>query len=172
MPTYRRLPGAYNQGCLWGILQGALSGLLVLSLKNPGYFYVAIVEGLFFYFVAGYFTTHRGGSSLRGIWAGFWAGIASTIVFWVIVLAGLLMQVLQYIQRIGLNVNDQQIFRTLYGTALQQTVPAVFNQPAGQQTNVGAVLLVSSCCAMTMGLIGGILGSVRLRARMRRKGYA
>lgn len=171
LPTYKRLPGAYNQGCLWGILQGVLSALLVL--QNSGYFYVAIVEGLLFYLVAGYFTAHKGGNSLRGIWAGFWAGIASTIVFWAILLSGLLVKLVQAARALNINVNDPQSLRTAYGLELQQAVPALFNHPAGQQGgNTVAPLIVGLLCAMGVGLLGGLLGTARFRARMRKKGYA
>ncbi len=171
LPNYKRLPGAYNQGCLWGILQGVLSALLVL--QNSDYFYVAIVEGLLFYLVAGYLTAHKGGSSLRGIWAGFWAGIASTIVFWAVLLSGLLVRLVQAAQTLNININDPQSWRTAYGLELQRAVPALFNHPAGQQGgNTLAPLIVGLLCAMGVGLLGGLLGSARFRARMRKKGYA
>lgn len=171
LPSYKRLPGAYNQGCLWGILQGALSALLVL--QNSGYFYVAIVEGLLFYLVAGYLTAHKGGSSLRGIWAGFWAGIASTIVFWAILLSGLLVKLVQSARALNININDPQSLQIAYGLELQRAVPALFNHPSGQQGgNTLAPLIVGLICAMGVGLLGGLLGAARFRARMRKKGYA
>jgi serine/threonine protein kinase len=171
MPNYKRLPGAYNQGCLWGILQGVLSALLVL--QNSGYFYVAILEGLLFYLIAGYFTAHKGGSSLRGIWAGFWAGIASTIVFWAVLLSGLLVRLVQSARYLGININDPQSLRDAYAIELQQAVPALFNHPSGQQGGNALVpLIVGLLCAMAVGLLGGLLGTARFRARMRKKGYA
>jgi uncharacterized membrane protein len=153
------------------MLQGVLSAVLVL--KNPGTFYVAIVVGLLFYLVAGYFTTRKGGSSLRGIWAGFWSGIISTAVFWVVLLIGLLVQVVQLAQRLHLNINDQQTLRDTYGNALHQAVPLFSGHAAGPQgSSVVSYLVVSLLFAMGFGLLGGVLGVARLRSRMRGKGYA
>ncbi|HEY6539484.1 MAG TPA: protein kinase, partial [Ktedonobacteraceae bacterium] len=72
-PRNKPPASAYNQGCLWGLAQGICAALLVLSMKNSADSNVllAVVEGFFFYFLAGLLTTRRGGSFLRGIWAGF-----------------------------------------------------------------------------------------------------
>jgi serine/threonine protein kinase len=172
-PTYRPLPGASSQGCLWGLLQGVLSALLLLSLKNPGYFNVAILEGLCFYLVAGYFTTRKGGSSWRGIWAGFWSGIASTIVFWLVLFIGLLVRVVPRL-RLDTNAGPGQSPTSNLGpelsAALQQVAPALTSHTSSQQSVVTS-LLVGLLCAMGIGLLGGYLGTLRFRARMRRKGY-
>src|SRR5579871_2731772 len=98
MPNYKPLPGAYNQGCLWGLLSGALSAALILTSKNQPNFFVTTAMGLLFYLVAGFFTARKGGSSFRGAWAGFWAGISSTIIFWAVLVIGLLVQVARLVQ--------------------------------------------------------------------------
>lgn len=181
-PTYKSLPNPINQGCLWGMLQGILSALLVLStiattsLKNPGTVYVAIVMGLFFYVVAGFFTTHKGGIALRGIWAGLWGGISSTAVFWTVFVIGLIIKLEPFLKQNASNsspVNQANDFWQKFGIDIKQVTSLLFNHSTTQQNNNSPIvyLAVGLICAMTAGLLGGILGAARLRARMRKKGY-
>ncbi len=88
-------------------------------------------------------------------------------------LSGLLVKLVQAARALNININDPQSLRTAYGLELQQAVPALFNHPSGQQGgNTLAPLVVSLLCAMGVGLLGGLLGTARFRARMRKKGYA
>lgn len=170
--SYKALPGAYNQGCLWGLLQGICGALLVLSAKNQPNSNVtlAVVEGFFFYFLAGVFTTRRGGSSLRGLWAGFWAGIFSTIVFWVAFFVGLLIQVAQYYRQ-NAGLPGQSDVATYIGQQFHSIVDVLANAQNAQQSGGRGVityLVVGLIVAMLLGLGGGLLG--RLWAR--RRGFA
>lgn len=67
---YRALPGPFNQGCLWGLLQGFLSALILVTGQHDIFFVLGIVEGWFFYFLAGFFTTRHGGPVTRALRAG------------------------------------------------------------------------------------------------------
>jgi hypothetical protein len=173
---YKALPGPYNQGCLWGLVQGICAALLVLSMKNSANSSVllAVVEGFFFYFLAGLLTTRKGGSSLRGIWAGFWSGIFSTIVFWVVFLVGLLIQVVQ-IYRQSATAPDQPSppfdVAAYVGLRFHQVVDTLANQQNGQQSAGGGgrgviiYLVVGLVVAMLLGWGGGLLGSMWARRR-------
>ncbi|MGH2498343.1 MAG: serine/threonine protein kinase [Ktedonobacteraceae bacterium] len=168
----KALPGSYNQGCLWGLLQGICAALLVLSMKNQpnSNVTVAVVEGFFFYFLAGVFTTRRGGSSLRGLWAGFWSGIFGTIVFWVAFFVGLLIQVAQYYRQ-NAALPGQTDVATYIGVQFHRIVDGLANSQNAQQNGArGAItyLVVGLVIAMLLGLCGGLLG--RLWAR--RRGFA
>lgn len=167
-PRYKPLPGAYNQGCLWGLVQGVCAALIVLSVKNSASpnVLLAVVVGFFFYFLAGFLTTRRGGTFLRGIWAGFWSGIFSTIVFWAAFVIGLFVQVVQLYQR------GQSVDVAAYlGFKVQQVVAALANQqntqPFGGAAGRGLVgyLVVGLVVAMALGLGGGLVGSMWARKR-------
>ncbi len=172
VPTYRALPSPFSQGCLWGLLQGVCAALIILSLKKEVYFYLAIFEGLFFYLLAGFFTARKGGSSFRGAWAGFWSGIFSTIVFWAVLLVGILVL---WAQRIQFNANAARLAgqpfdpKTAPGRAFQQVV-ATFGIYSSTQTQQGnsslTVLLIGGLlCAMVLGWIGGMLGTSRFKRK-------
>lgn len=165
---YKRPASAYNQGCLWGLAQGVCAALIVLSMKNSAdpNVLLAVVEGFFFYFLAGLLTTRRGGSFLRGIWAGFWSGIFSTLVFWAAFLVGLVVQMIQvYKQGLTLDV------AAYMGTRFQQIASALANQQYAQQFGSAGVrglftyLVAGLVVAMTLGLGGGLLGSMWARRR-------
>ncbi|HVB74777.1 MAG TPA: protein kinase [Ktedonobacteraceae bacterium] len=168
--NYKALPGAYNQGCLWGMLQGICAALIVLNMRNSSSIYMAIAEGFFFYFVAGLLTARKGGSSLRGIWAGFWAGIFSTIVFWSAILVGVVVEVARRIQLNGIATGQQgqQLNPfTNFGQALQLVVPALANQQNMQQRGGSIIvyLVAGLLIAMLLGWIGGAVGSIWARRR-------
>ena len=177
IPNYKPLPGAYNQGCLWGLLSGALSAALILTSKNQPNFYVTTAMGLLFYLVAGFFTTRKGGSSFRGAWAGFWAGISSTIIFWVVLVVGLLVQVARLVQN---DTNAARLNRQPFNINTElsrdfQLVTSNLGLHSSTQSGNSAIityLAAGLLCAMALGWVGGMLGSMRFRARMRRKGYA
>ena len=173
---YRPLPSPFTQGCLWGLLQGLLAALIVLLLKKDAYFYVAIVEGFLFFILAGFLTTRKGGKLSRGAWAGFWAGIVSTIVFWVVAAVGFAVLVSQRIAAdtaaatrngsylkpdVELNYALRVVGSTL---PIHPTVPS-------SGTNVAIFLIGGLLCAIGFGLLGGVLGKSRFRAKMRKRGY-
>ena len=176
IPEYRPLPSPVSQGCLWGLTQGLLAALIVLIMKKEVYFYVAIVEGFLFFMLAGFLTTHKGGRSLRAIWAGFWAGTVSTVIFWIVVAVGFAVLVSQNIalqtaraQRNGIPQNPGLELHNAI-TVVGATLPV---HPATPQAGSnGVVFLVGGLlCAIVFSLIGGIFGTSRFRAKMRRRGY-
>lgn len=169
------LPSATGQGCLWGLLQGVLSALLLLLVKKEASFYVGILMGLLFYLVAGYFTTRRGGNAVRGGWAGLWAGFVSTLTFWIVLLIGLLIQLTNRINaderaaRLhGGNVPQNEIQR-----AWQAVMPTFSSHPAAQspppQTQLLIFLLAGIVFAFLSGLLGGFLGRSRHRVRLQKR---
>lgn len=172
---YRPLPSPFSQGCLWGLLQGLLAALIVLILKKDFYFYVAIVEGFLFFMLAGFLTTRKGGKSIRGAWAGFWAGVVSTLVFWVVAIVGFAVLVSQRIaadtvaaQRNGSPLPDRELNQALQ--AVSASLPIHPTSPSSG-TNVVILLIVGLLCAIGFGLLGGKLGKLRFRAKMQKRGY-
>lgn len=167
----RPLPGAFNQGCLWGLLQGVLAALIVLILRKEADFYIAIATGFVFYFIAGTLTTHRGGKSSRGAWAGFWAGIISAIMFWVSMGIGLFNLVLQRtiaLQHLGITPHPDIEFNRIW----RLVMPVVFNHPIVQMRPwvVLAIFLSSGLLlAIGFGWLGGILAKENGKANKRAK---
>jgi serine/threonine protein kinase len=174
IPEYRPLPSSFGQGCLWGLVQGLLAALIVLVMKKEVYFYVTIVEGFLFFMLAGFLTTRKGGKSFRAVWAGFWAGTVSTIMFWIVLSVGFAVLVSQNIalqtaraQRNGILQNPgQELYNAI--TAVGSMLPV---HPAAPQTgsNVVVFLVGGLLCAIVFSLIGGILGTSRFRKKMRRR---
>ncbi|HXZ04073.1 MAG TPA: serine/threonine-protein kinase [Ktedonobacteraceae bacterium] len=176
MPEYRPLPSSFNQGCLWGLAQGLLAAFIVLIMKKEVFFYVAIIEGFLFFLLAGFFTTRKGGKSLRAIWTGFWAGIVSTVTFWSVIAIGFAVLVSQNIARQTSNAQQNGSLQDA-GKELQNAITAVgatfpfhpaIHQPG---TNVVVFLIGGLLCAIGFSLVGGILGTSRFRAKMRKRGY-
>jgi serine/threonine protein kinase len=173
---YRPLPSPISQGCLWGLLQGLLAALIILILKKDVYFYVAIVEGFLFFMLAGFLTTRKGGKLSRGAWAGFWAGIVSTVVFWVVAAVGFAVLVSQRIavdtaaaQRNGSYLNpDTELNYAL--RVVGSTLP-IHPAPPSSGTNVAIFLIGGLLCAIGFGLLGGVLGRSRFRAKMQKRRY-
>ena len=164
LQTNKSLPNASSQGCLWGVVQGILATLIVLTLRQQVAFYLATLLGFGFYVLAGYLTTHRGGSSLRGGWAGYWTGLYSTLSFWGAL--GLSLAVL-YIQRV------QAISKTYHGdfgvvsrrawNAVQPAwpeIPALLpKQPS--IVNFLLLMLMGVAFAWLLGWVGGLIGQSR-----------
>jgi hypothetical protein len=176
IPDYRPLPSPVSQGCLWGLVQGVLAAFIVLIMKKDVFFYVAIVEGFLFFMLAGFLTTRKGGRTSRGAWAGFWAGIVSTVIFWIVVAVGFAVLVSQYIalqtaraQQSGTAQDPGTELHSAY-TVVWATLPI---HPAAPQpgTSVAVFLIGGLLCAIGFGLVGGILGKARFRAKMQRRGY-
>jgi len=176
LPEYRPLPSPFSQGCLWGLVQGLLAALIVLIMKKEVYFYVAIVEGFLFFMLAGFLTTRKGGRSFRAIWAGFWAGFVSTVMFWIVVAVGFAVLVSQSIalqtaraQRNGIPQNPGLELKNAI-TAVGATLPVHPDAPQAG-SNVIVYLVGGLLCAIVFSLIGGILGTSRFRKKMQRRGY-
>ncbi|MHB8597125.1 MAG: serine/threonine protein kinase [Ktedonobacteraceae bacterium] len=171
MAPARPLPSEFNQGCLWGLIQGVLAALIILILRKEADFYIAIATGFVFYFIAGTLTTHRGGKSSRGAWAGFWAGIISTIMFWLSLGIGLFILVLQRtlaLQRLGLTPHPDIEFNRIW----RLVMPVVYNHPIVQM-RPGLVIAIFLTCglllAISFGWLGGILTKENYKASKRAK---
>ena len=167
------LPGSFNQGCLWGTLQGVLSALIVLFLHKEGSFYLALLEGFLFYLLAGFFTVRRGGGTYRGAWAGMWSGISSTIIFWLVFPLILIILLAQRIQLDTAYANSRGIilnFSQEFTHALQTVAPVLPNSNSTTQApTTGVVVYLGGglLCAIILGWIGGFLGKRSYRKRYR-----
>jgi serine/threonine protein kinase len=176
IPEYRPLPSPISQGCLWGLVQGLLAAFIVLIMKKEVYFYVAIIEGFLFFMLAGFLTTRKGGKTSRAVWAGFWAGTVSTVIFWIVVAVGFAVLVSQ---NIALQTARAQQNGTSpdAGTELQHAITVVGAtlpvHPATLQpgANVVVFLIGGLLCAIGFSLIGGIFGTSRFRTNMQRRGH-
>jgi serine/threonine protein kinase len=157
----RPLPSPFGQGCLWGLVQGVLSALL-LFWKGDGVILYAIIMGFLFYMLAGFFTTHRGGRIVRALRAGVWAGITSTLIFWIVVPIGLVIAIAQQAQKLVDQARSQGQF-----LSFNRAFSAVWNQvlpPRTASTDVRSIvtfLIVGLLCAMGFALLGGLLGYKR-----------
>ena len=167
------LPGAFGQGCLWGLVQGVLAALIVLILKREAYFYMAIFMGFLFYLLAGFRTTYKGGSFWRGGWAGLWSGITSTIIFWIVFGIGLLLLLSQRIsadtqaaQRSGTTLPPDEVDR-----ALKAAAPLFANHQGTQSTgsDLVALLIGGIILAVSFGVLGGVLGKFRYKDKLKRR---
>lgn len=161
-------PSAFGQGCLWGIVQGVLSALLIIFYPREEYFYLAILMGFMFYVFAGLITTHRGGGALRGAWAGLWAGVTSTLTFWCVLLAGI---VVQWAQRMPKGDSSPEragrIWREVFPEFLRRQTQAAVD---GQQGSPWLFWLLGGIAiAFALGLLGGFLGHAQFKARLTRK---
>jgi len=156
---YRALPGPFNQGCLWGLLQGVLSALILLALKKDIYFVLGVIEGFVFYFLAGFFTTRLGGSVMRALRAGFWAGVISTISYWIVLVVGLLVEAAPYVQ--NLTEAARRRGTSALALAINRIKPDIFagNPPSGSTNgSLLPLLLIGLACAMGCALLGGFVG--------------
>ena len=171
----RPLPTPFNQGCLWGLLQGVLAALLVVSLRQVAYFDLAILMGFGFYALAGFTTTRRGGSFLRGGWAGYWAGVTSTVVFWFTFCVGLLIRLSQYMRAhpVSQYGRGPRSVPTTLNDAVQAVLPEFPKYtPFPQQpliVNVAIILVAGVVIAFSLGCIGGIVGARRNKAKMAKR---
>ncbi len=160
---YKSLPSASSQGCLWGLVQGVLAAIIVLSLRQQASFYLATIIGFCFYVLAGYLTTYRGGGSLRGAWAGYWAGIYSTVSFWVALGLGLAITYIQQFQVISQHYHSKSGVVNISGLAWKATqiqLPDLPRLLPNQQfvVNLFALVLVGVVLAWLLGWVGGLLG--------------
>lgn len=163
------LPRPFQQGCLWGMLQGIISALLLLLFKRDIFFYLGIAEGLLFYLLAGFFTTRYGGAVTRALRAGFWAGIISTIFYWIVLPIGVVIEALTRVQEI-MNRNDSLTSSEAFQRAINQVKPGLFassSTPVTDQTLRPFLILlaIGLACAMGFALLGGLIG---LRSEGRR----
>lgn len=171
VPLHRHpLPRPFQQGCLWGMLQGVISALLLLFLKRDAFFYLGIAEGLLFYLLAGFFTTRYGGSVTRALRAGFWAGIISTIFYWIVLPIGVIIEALTRVQEI-MNRNDSLTSGEALQRAISQLKPDLFARSSASVSDqdwrsILILLAIGLACAMGFALLGGLIG---LRNEGRRK---
>ncbi|HLG61910.1 MAG TPA: serine/threonine-protein kinase [Ktedonosporobacter sp.] len=167
----RPLPTPFGQGCLWGLVQGVLSGLMVALMPKQEYFFLAIVMGFLFYMLAGFTATRRGGGSLRGAWAGYWAGIISTVMFWIVLFITITIRVAQFMQA-------QRRPATELGRIWRSFLPDILKQPPattqGQSPWSGLLILILGglLLAFILGWIGGMFGSSQYKANMQKKQVA
>ncbi len=165
-PVTRALPSPSNQGCLWGMVQGVLGALLVLIMRESIYFELATVMGFAFYVLAGFTTTRRGGTAFRGAWAGYWAGITSTGMFWFVLGVGLLIRMSQYMQS---SYGRGSVFRDILNNAWETVRPRfpdyilISSQPGW--VNLLVLLVGGLIVAFCLGGVGGILGRMRNQAK-------
>ncbi|HEY0757405.1 MAG TPA: protein kinase [Ktedonobacteraceae bacterium] len=175
-PTYPPVPGQHHakprpfqQGCLWGLLQGILSALILLLFLQDTFFYLGIAMGLLFYMLAGFFTTRRGGPATSALRAGFWAGIFSTIFYWIALPLGVLIKALPLVQAVTITGNSptpDQAFRQ----AIREAAPPIFinnflsnsDQPS---RSIAILLAIGLGCAMGCALLGGLIGLRNLNRR-------
>ncbi|HZO73492.1 MAG TPA: protein kinase [Ktedonobacteraceae bacterium] len=167
----RPLPTPFGQGCLWGLVQGVLSGLIVALMPKQEYFFLAIVMGFLFYMLAGFAATRRGGGSLRGAWAGYWAGIISTVMFWIVLFITITIRVAQFMQA-------QRRPATELGRIWRSFLPDILKQPPattqGQSPWSGLLILILGglLLAFILGWIGGMFGTSQYKANMQKKQVA
>jgi len=149
-----------------------LAAFIVLVLKREVYFYMAIFMGFLFYLLAGFRTTYKGGSFWRGGLAGLWAGITSTIIFWIIFGVGLLLLLSQRIsadtqaaQRQNTTLPHNEIDR-----ALKAIAPIIANHPTTQPSGSDVVtfLIAGIIVAVSFGLLGGVLGKLRYKDALKK----
>ncbi|HTI14845.1 MAG TPA: serine/threonine-protein kinase [Dictyobacter sp.] len=162
----RPLPRTANQGCLWGGLQGIVAALLVLSSHQGSAFYLATFIGFVFYLIAGFFTTRRGGGSLRGGWAGFWTGIYGTMTFWIAFGIGLLLQYLQQLTHLGPDLTPQAASMQAWNN-VKPAWPQIPYLLPQQSTfaNVIALMLIGCLIAWICGWVGGLIGNSQAGAQ-------
>ncbi len=168
----RPLPTPFGQGCLFGLIQAVLSVVLVLLIKKEPSFYLATFIGFLFYALTGFMTTRRGGSSLRGGWSGAWAGITSTIMFWVILYIGLFVLLAQRIevdtQKHGNSAPPNEVTHAWH--AIQPAFPNYLF--AHTQSPLVNLLLLLGCgilLASTIGWFGGMLGTSQHQKKLAKK---
>ncbi|MBO0778710.1 MAG: protein kinase [Ktedonobacteraceae bacterium] len=164
------LPSPSGQGCLWGLIQGLLAGIIVVFTPDQGNFYLAIIMGFAFYLLAGFITTRRGGGALRGGWAGFWSGIISTITFWTVY--GVCYAVL-WIQAAQLLSQEHVPADKIWERARESIHTALPpSSPTDARTgliNLAVVASIGLLLAYGLGLVGGLLGNSRYKAWWNRK---
>jgi hypothetical protein len=147
-----------------------------MIIKKECYFYVAIIEGFLFFILAGFLTARNGGKTSRAVWAGFWAGTVSTVIFWIVVAVGFAVLVSQ---NIALQTASAQQNGTSpdAGTELQHAITVVGAtlpvHPATPQpgANLVVFLIGGLLCAIGFSLIGGIFGTSRFKTNMQRRGH-
>ncbi|GHO50197.1 serine/threonine protein kinase [Ktedonospora formicarum] len=168
IPTPHSAPHPFNQGCLWGIVQGILSALLILFYPREEYFYLAILMGFMFYVFAGFITTSRGGAALRGAWAGLWTGINSTLVFWCVLLVGIVVRWAQHMPKGNAEPGTAgRVWQEVFPEFLRRQTQAATN---GQQGSPLLIWIIGGVViAFVLGLLGGILGNAQFKGRLLRR---
>ncbi len=169
------LPTPFGQGCLFGLIQAVLSVTLVLLIKKEPAFYLAMLIGFLFYMLAGFTTTRRGGSSLRGGWSGLWAGMTSTMMFWVVLFIGLCILLAQRIevdttraQKLGVALPPNELNHAW--KAIQPIYPHI--SLSATQSSWGSLLFLLGgglLLASTLGWLGGMFGAAQHKKHIAKK---
>ncbi len=160
MMAQKPLPSATSQGCLWGALQGILTGLLVVFTTAVVNFYVAILLACGFYLLAGWLTTRRGGSLWRGLQAGLWSGIYGVMVFWATYGVGFLILLAQQFSLAKAEMPGAP-FSDIANVASHNVHTALPPSMNALSLIIGALIVAS-----LLGLIGGFLGTSSFRTRI------
>ena len=157
------LPSPSRQGRLWGLLLGVGAALIVGFLRQGGGFYLAVLMGFMVYLAAGFFATRRGGHFLRGGSAGYWAGVTSLVVFGTTLGIFLVIAFAQQLHLLGADTDNQGVhFVARAWNAVKPVWPNLTILPGRSPfINFIAVLVVAVFIAWLLGLIGGIIGSLK-----------
>jgi serine/threonine protein kinase len=166
----RHLPNPANQGCLWGVVQGILGALVVLSSGDSGFF-LSTLMALFFYTFAGFVTTRRGGGFFRGGRAGYHTCLVGTIFFWFSLGVGLVLKLGKELKVISASSDYlSQRSGEAIGVAWQNIQPSwpalsiVPDQPFLFNILVWAVGGIT--LAWLLGWVGGWLGTIRFQSKI------
>jgi serine/threonine protein kinase len=159
----QRLPSASRQGRLWGMLLGIGAALIVGFSRQEAGFYLAVLIGFMAYLAAGFFATRRGGNFFRGGSAGYWAGVTSLVMFGTTLGIFLMIAFVQQLHLLRADSDDRgvRIVATAWN-AVKPALPSITILPDQPPfINFIAVLVVAVFIAWLLGLIGGIIGSLR-----------
>jgi hypothetical protein len=136
--------------------------------------FIPVLIGFLFYAFAGFITTRRGGGAVRGAWAGYWTALVGTITFWLTFGIGLGVLVFRQAQALVASV---EAFRQHPDQAIQPAWeslnviwPHIILLP--KQSPLVNTLVWLGCgivVAWLLGLIGGIVGSSRYRAKLEQR---
>ncbi len=167
IPPMQALPSSFGTGCLWGLLQGLVCGLLVAYFYTTASFYQAFLVALLFYLFVGLRTTRKGGQTTRGGWAGFWAAWSGLCIFWATLFAGI------GFRYSPANYQYQQIYRVRHPGDSPDLIPSIpfedilprwprveylLHQPLW--LNLLVLLIGFFVVAWFVGWIGGIFGKL------------
>ncbi len=158
------LPSASRQGRLWGLLLGIGAALIVGFSRQEGGFYLTVLIGFMAYLAAGFFATRRGGHFFRGGSAGYRAGVTSLVVFGTTLGIFLVIAFAQQLHLLRADSDNQDVRHVvaLAWNAVKPVWPSLTILPDRPPfINFVAVLVVAVFIAWLLGLIGGIIGSLK-----------
>jgi hypothetical protein len=161
------LPSPSKQGRLWGLLLGIAAALIVGFSRQEGGFYLAVLIGFMAYLAAGFFATRRGGHFFRGGSAGYWAGVTSLPVFGITLGIFLVIAFAQQLHLLRADSDNQDVpIVARAWNAVKPVWPNLTILPDRSPfINFVAVLVVAVFIAWLLGLIGGIIGSLKAQKK-------